>query len=236
MRIERENVLLRAFFSSLEKEGDLPAYEAFQRAAEEAGCRGATAFRGVEGIGPGGRALRRRLLAPAEDVPVVVEVIDTAGRIAGLLARAAPLLRCRFATTERAAVVVHRRGTGGPPPAAFSAPGKEGPMPREETGVLVRVFLSESDRHGWRPLAREILDRAAAGGMEMALVLKSPAGFGTHRAERSTKSEVGSLDQPVVVEIAGTEERVRALLPRLDEVLEEGLVTVEKVSILRYGP
>jgi hypothetical protein len=108
-------------------------------------------------------------------------------------------------------------------------------MPREEAGVLVRVFLSESDRHGGRPLARVILERAAAGGAEMALVLKSPAGYGARREERSTKSELSSLDQPVVVEIAGSEERIRALIPRIEEILEEGLVTVEGVKVLRFG-
>ena len=108
-------------------------------------------------------------------------------------------------------------------------------MVREEPGTLVRVFLSESDRFEGRPLAREILDRAAAAGMEMALVLKSPAGFGARRVEHSEKSEVSSLDQPVVVEIADTEERVHAFLPRIDGILAEGLVTVEAVTILRHS-
>jgi hypothetical protein len=232
MRIERENVLLRAFFDSVEKVGSLPAYEAFERAAEEAGCRGATVFRGVEGLARG-RRLGWKALSVSEDLPVVVEVIDAAGRIDGLVRRAAPLLRGRFVTRERAAVVVHRRKSGGKHPEETPGTREEGPMPREEKGTLVRVFLSETDRHGKKPLAREILDRAAEAGMEMALVLKSPAGFGAHRRERSDKSEVTSLSQPVVVEIADTEERVQAFLPRIDEVLVEGLVTVEAVTILR---
>ena len=234
MRVERENVLLRAFFTSLEKVGSLPAYEAFGREAERTGCRGATVFRGAEGL-VGRRHIGWKRLSVSEELPLVVEVIDAAGRIDRLVRGAAPLLRGRFVTRERAAVIVHRRKSGGTHPEDSSGGGEEGPMPREEAGTLLRVFLSEGDRHGKKPLAREILDRAAAAGMEMALVLKCPAGYGAHREERSAKSEVTAMDQPVVVEIADSEERVRAFLPRIEEILVEGLVTIEGVTILRVG-
>ena len=108
-------------------------------------------------------------------------------------------------------------------------------MPREEPGILIRVFLSESERHAGRPLAREILDLAAAAGAELGLVLKSPAGFGAGHGERSVKSDVASMGQPLVVEIAASEPVAKEALRRIEGVLAAGLVTVEKVTMLRFG-
>lgn len=235
MHLERENDLLRAFFSSTEKDRSLPAYESLLREAERAGCRGATVFRGAEGLDARGRVLRPGAFSLAEEVPVVVEVIDAPGRIDGLVRRARRLLAGRMATRERAEVIVYRARAGGAHPPVPAPAAEEGPMPEEREGVLVRVFASESDRHGGRPLVREILDRAVAAGLAGAVVLKSPLGFGAHRTERSAKIETAALGQPVVIELMDEEPKIRAFLPRLDEVLLEGLVTLEKVRILRFG-
>jgi PII-like signaling protein len=101
--------------------------------------------------------------------------------------------------------------------------------------VLVRVFIGESSRWHHQPLATALLERLRREGFAGATVFRGTAGFGArsivHTAELLRLSE----DLPVVVEIVDTEAKVEALVPILDEMVTDGLVTMEKVRVLRYG-
>lgn len=103
--------------------------------------------------------------------------------------------------------------------------------------VLVRVFVGESDRWQRRPLAAALVERLRSAGFAGATVLHGVAGFGAHSVVHTANLLRLSEDLPVVVEIVDTEERVREqLLPLLDEMITEGLVTTEKVRVLKYAP
>jgi hypothetical protein len=234
MRIERENVLLRAFFRTLDKRRSLPAYEAFLARAVEAGCRGATVLTGREGFLPGTGLLQWRTLHITEDLPVVVEVIDAPHRIDDLLRIAGAELQCHLVTRERAAILVFRKKGGGTPVQGSESRGTEGAMPLAEEGTLLRIFIDESDHHGRKLVARELLEKAMAAGLDAGLVLHAPEGFGAHHVMHTTKIEIAMLDLPLIVELLGTEEKVRAFVPQLDAMVTEGIVTLEGVRILRF--
>jgi hypothetical protein len=234
MRIQRENVLLRAFFSTIEKRGRRAASESFLARAAEAGCRGATVLVGREGFLGGGPILREKAFTLAHDLPVVVEVIDTPHRIGALLRLAAEDLRGRPVTLEKASILVFRAKGGGAPAPESPAAGTEGAMHREEDGVLLRIFIDESDRHEGRGLSGLLMERAAAAGLDGGIVLRAPEGFGAHHDAHTSRIEATAMDMPLVVEVLGSEEKVRAFLPFLDESVHEGLVTLEKVRLLRY--
>jgi uncharacterized protein len=236
MRIQRENVLLRAYFRTADRIRSRSAPEAFLARAREAGCRGATVLVAAEGFLPGTGLLRRHPLRVVEDLPLVVEVIDTAHRVDGLLRGAGAELEGRLATRERAAILVFRRAGGGTPAPEPGPGGTEGAMPQESEGTLLRVFIDESDREGGKGVARELLERALAAGLDAGLVLRSQEGFGAHHAVHTTRLEIASMDLPVVVEILGGVETVRAFVPLLDGMVKEGIVTMEGVRILRYPP
>ncbi len=236
MRIQRENVLLRAFFSTLEKRGGRSASESFLARSGEAGCRGATVLVGREGFLGGGPVLREKAFSIARDLPVVVEVIDSPHRIEALLRLAGEDLRGRPVTLEKASILVFRDRGGGAPAPESPVAGTEGAMHREEEGVLLRIFIDESDRHGGRALSKELMERAAAAGLDGGIVLRAPQGFGAHHDVHSSRIEATAMDMPLVVEVLGAEEKVRAFLPFLDESVHEGLVTLEKVRLLRFAP
>ena len=103
-------------------------------------------------------------------------------------------------------------------------------------GVLVRIFIGESDHWHHRPLAAALLERLRAEGFSGATVFRGIAGFGAHSVVHSTQILRLSQDLPVLIEVVDSAERIERLLPILDDMVSEGLVTMEKVRILKYSP
>jgi PII-like signaling protein len=101
---------------------------------------------------------------------------------------------------------------------------------------LVRIFIGESDRWHGRPLADALVERLRAEGFAGATVLRGLAGFGARSIVHTTRLLDLSQDLPLVVEVVDTEEHVKRLEPILDEMVADGLVTLEKVRVLRYKP
>jgi PII-like signaling protein len=100
--------------------------------------------------------------------------------------------------------------------------------------VRLTVYVGESDRWHHRPLYTEIVHRAHAAGLAGASVLRGIEGYGASSRIHTARLLSLSEDLPVVVIIVDTEERVWAFLPQLDELVAEGLVTVEPVEVIRY--
>ncbi len=107
-------------------------------------------------------------------------------------------------------------------------------MTLPEEGMLLRIFIGEADRHRGRPLYEAIVLKARELGLAGATVLRGVMGFGAHSRLHTAKVLRLSEDLPIVVEIVDTEANLRKLLPWLDEVVEEGMVTLEKARVLRY--
>jgi PII-like signaling protein len=106
----------------------------------------------------------------------------------------------------------------------------------EGTQVLVRVFIGESDQWHHQPLHVALLERLRREGFSGATVIRAVAGFGAHSLIHTANILRLSQDLPMIVEIVDTEEQVERLRPILDEMVAEGLVTMEKVTVLRYSP
>jgi hypothetical protein len=103
---------------------------------------------------------------------------------------------------------------------------------------LLRVFVGESDKYKGKPLYEAIVMLAREKGLAGATVLKGVMGFGANSRIHTTKVLRLSEDLPVVVEIIDKPERIRLILPDLDAMIKEGLVTLEpvKVIVYRHGP
>jgi PII-like signaling protein len=101
---------------------------------------------------------------------------------------------------------------------------------------MVRVFIGESDRWNGRPLADALVERLREEGFAGATVLRGLSGFGARSIVHTSHLLELSQDLPLVVEIVDTEEHVKRLEPILDEMVADGLVTLEKVRVLRYKP
>jgi hypothetical protein len=107
-------------------------------------------------------------------------------------------------------------------------------MKIEGEGQLLRIFIGESDRWHGAPLYEAIVLRAREEGLAGATVLRGMEGFGAHSLIHTTKVLRLSADLPIVIEIADRPERIEAFLPLLDEMVQEGMMTLEKVHIIAY--
>jgi hypothetical protein len=103
-----------------------------------------------------------------------------------------------------------------------------------EDGKLLRVFIGESDRWHHQPLYEAIVLKARELGLAGATVLRGSMGFGANSHLHTAKILRLSSDLPIVIEIVDTEEKINRLLPHLDELVKEGLITLEDVRVLKY--
>lgn len=100
--------------------------------------------------------------------------------------------------------------------------------------MLVRIFIGESDKWHHQPLHVALLERLRKEGFAGATVFHGFAGFGARSILHTTHILRLSEDLPVVIEVVDTEEKAERLTGILDEMVHEGLVTMEKVRVLKY--
>jgi uncharacterized protein len=183
-----------------------------------------------------------------QHLPVIVEIVDAGERVGafanGMLGEL--LAGNALVTLERAAVIVYRHGGDAAAAALSPLPGMIAPlstlpeiqarsnMMMSDDGMLLRVFIGESDRSEGRPLYEAIVQRARELGLAGATVLRGAEGFGAHSVVHKAKMLEMSSDLPIVVEIVDSAEKVSALLPHLDGMVGEGMITMENVRVLVY--
>ena len=107
-------------------------------------------------------------------------------------------------------------------------------MTLPEEAELLRIFVGESDKHHGRPLYEVIVEEARRKGLAGATVLRGTLGFGAHSRIHTAKILRLSEDLPMIIEIVDKPERIAAFLPELDQIMDEGLVTLEKVRVIIY--
>jgi PII-like signaling protein len=101
-------------------------------------------------------------------------------------------------------------------------------------GLLVRIFVGESDRWDGAPLYEAIVQCAREKGLAGATVVRGIEGYGAHNLIHTARILRLSEDLPIVVEIVDSREKIEGFLPELDSMISEGLVTLEPVQIILY--
>ena len=100
--------------------------------------------------------------------------------------------------------------------------------------MLLRIFIGEGDVHAGKLLYEYIVLKAREKGLAGATVLRGPMGYGkSSRLHRSTILRL-SMDLPIIIEIIDSQDKIEQFLPILDDVLQGGLVTLEKVRAIIY--
>jgi len=107
-------------------------------------------------------------------------------------------------------------------------------MKLPEEGMLLRVFIGESDVFKGKPLYEQIVLKARELNLAGATVVHGTMGFGAGSRIHTAKILRLSEDLPIIVELVDTEEKLNSLMPFLDETVEEGLITLERVKVVKY--
>jgi len=101
-------------------------------------------------------------------------------------------------------------------------------------GKLLRIFIGEADKWNGKPLYEEIVLLAKKKGLAGATAIKGFMGFGCKSHMHTTKLLRLSEDLPIIIEIVDSEEKITAFVPLLDEMVKEGLITLEKANVIMY--
>jgi len=104
----------------------------------------------------------------------------------------------------------------------------------EGEGKLLRLFIGESDTWHGRPLYQAIVERVRAEGLAGATVVRGIEGFGADSRLHTSRLLRLSEDLPILIEIVDTDEQIDRVLPLLDEMVQEGMLTVERVHVVSY--
>jgi PII-like signaling protein len=245
MSLRGEHVLLRVYLRNADRAPFERTCDRLVKASRRAGLAGATVFEGLLGFGRRGLA-RRSFWSIARGLPLVLEIVDTADKVLAFVNRDLPRhMLGGMATLERASVMLYRhRSTAtatplelGPPVEPLSTLPRIQPrhdMSIEQDGVLLRIFIGESDRFGGKPLFEAIVETARGLGLRGATVLRGIEGFGANSVVHRAALLEYSTDLPIVIEIVDSAQTIHRLLPRLQEMVQEGMITMEYVVILTY--
>jgi PII-like signaling protein len=109
-------------------------------------------------------------------------------------------------------------------------------MDAPQPAMLLRIYTEEGRQADHRPLYEDIVLKARARGLAGATVLRGPMGFGHSQRLHTAKILDLSANLPLVIEIVDAEDKIRAFLSELEGIGNIGLVTLERVEVVRYGP
>lgn len=102
--------------------------------------------------------------------------------------------------------------------------------------ALMRIHIGESDKWHGKPLYEAIVELLRKEGFSGATVLRGVGGYGGASVYHTDKLLRLSQDLPIIVEVVEYPERIEKILPRLDEMVDGGLITLEKVRVILYRP
>jgi PII-like signaling protein len=249
MKRDGEMTLLRVYLRNTDRYGWWSKMsDALLIAALQHNLAGATVLQGFYGLDCRGRLLQVRWWSLVEHRPLIVEFHDSPAVIGRFLGVVAAMIGDGMASLERSHTLLFRssrqlaqlagRPLAVPPkpaPLANLPPAEEfSIMQRSEDGQLLRIFIDLNDRWEGAPLYQTIVLEAQRQGLAGATVIRPPEGFGAHKQLHSVKFIDYASDLPILVEIVDTTEKISGFLPFLDQVVAEGLVTIEGVRILKF--
>ena len=107
-------------------------------------------------------------------------------------------------------------------------------MKLPDKGVLLRVFIGETDSFHGKPSYEQIILKARELHMAGATAVRGIMGFGANSRIHTTRLLTLSEDLPVIIEIVDTEDKINEIMPFIDEVVQEGLITRERVDVIKY--
>jgi uncharacterized protein len=102
--------------------------------------------------------------------------------------------------------------------------------------TLMRIHIGESDKWHSQPLHQAIVEILRKEGFSGVTVLRGVAGYGSSSVYHTDKLLRMSQDLPIILEVIEAQERIDQILPRLDEMVDGGLITLEKVRVILYRP
>jgi PII-like signaling protein len=206
-----------------------PVYAAILDYLFYRGVSGANVVRGIAGFGAGHHLHTTRILRLTEDLPIKLEFVESPQKVEELLPKLHEMAGSGLIEVQDTTVV---KPSGVSPNSTVQAQGPA--TKREGKAKLMRIFIGESDKWRDKPLYRALVECMRANDIAGVTVYQGILGYGANRRIHQQKTLSLSHDRPIMLSVVENEEKLRAFLPLLDDMVQQGLVVLSNVDIIKY--
>lgn len=189
------------------------------------GVSGATVTRGIAGYGAGHHMHSTNVEVLSTNLPVKVEFIESADRVEALLPKLYDMVGTGLIEVQDTTIVKPPRTSPATPPQPVVLRGR---------AKMVRIYVGEEDQWHGKPLYHAIVESLRSHDIAGATVYRGILGYGAHRRFHSQRKLAMSRDAPIMISFVDTEEKIRSYLPLLEEMVQEGLVVLSDVDVIKY--
>jgi PII-like signaling protein len=190
---------------------------------------GASVTRGIAGFGADHHMHTDRILVLTENLPMKVEFIETPEKVEELLPKLHEMVGTGLIEIQDTTVVK-------PSEISSKTVRQEGtpPLKRQGKAKLMRIYIGENDKWNGKPLHKALIESMRANDIAGVTVYQGILGYGANRRIHKETTLHLSHDRPIMLSVVDTEERLRAFLPNLDDMVQQGLVVFSDVDIIKY--
>ncbi len=185
---------------------------------------GVSVFRGVAGYGSDGVFHTSKMLELSTSMPVKIEVVDSEEMIDRVLPDVYHVVEKGLVEVADTNVIK----------CSAKAPVKEDHMKLEGKAKMLRVLISEDDKWEGEPLYEAIVKRLIMADIAGATVYKAIAGYGPHKRYHKKKTLATHGELPILITVMDTEENISKVIPILDDMVQEGIVVLSDVNVIKY--
>jgi PII-like signaling protein len=190
------------------------------------GVSGATVTKGVAGFGSEHHMHAARILMLSENLPIKIEFVEEPGKLEQILPKLAQMVNPGLIEMQDTLVLsAHAVAETARPTPVSTLTG---------TAKLMRIFVGEQDRWRGKPLHEAIVESLRSNDIAGVTVYRGIYGYGAHRRFHKEKRLGLSHDQPIILSVIDEEAKLRAYLPVLEQMVEEGLVVLSDVDVIKY--
>jgi PII-like signaling protein len=217
------------YVSEGSKHHGVPVYSSILDFLFYRGVSGATVLKGVAGFGADHHMHSAGIVEISDHMPLKIEFIETAEKVNEILGKLEELAGTGMIDVQETTVAK---------PAQVSKAGKA-TLPEhlkmEGKAKMMRIYIGESDQWKGKPLYRALVEAMRANDIAGVTVYRGILGYGAHRRMHKDSALHLSHDCSIMLSAVDSEDKLRSLLPLIDQMVEEGLVVFSDVDIIKYS-
>lgn len=217
---------LTVYVDETDRFGGKPVYEVLLDILYKKKIAGVSVFRGMAGYGTDGVFHTAKMLELSTNLPVKVEAIDSEDMINKVLPDIYHVVEKGLVEVSDTTVVKSR------PMALKKEEGEH--MKLEGKAKMLRIIISGDDKWEGEPLYEAIVKRLIMNDIAGATVYKAIAGYGPHRRYHKKKTLAKGEEMPILITVMDTEENINKVIPILDGMVDEGIVVLSDVNVIKY--
>jgi PII-like signaling protein len=192
------------------------------------GVAGATVTKGIAGFGSDHHLHTDRLVDLATRLPVKIEFIETAEKVEELLSKLNTMAGTGLIEMHDTTIIK--------PAEQKKRPASEGlALKRESKAKMMRIYIGENDKWNGKPLYEAIVNGLRAHDIAGVTVYRGILGYGANRRIHKDAALSLSHDRPILLSVVDAEEKLKAFMPILDQMVQQGLVVLSDAEVIKYA-